>query len=283
MNPTGNRSSPAYVYAGLFLACVLVAGYLAVTKEPSILPAIIVIAGAVVVIVLYLATRPGKGEITIDPKKSLTVKWEVRSDQPIRTVFPDRPSDSTTNQEAISLANEGRALIKAKGHGHEVNLSTALTKFEQAAHLDDNYWEPRINIIQILLLTGHLKDAFTEAHAVRAKFGDIPLAFAKSGLLIARVMEQGLSDDDPETKRQSTYKTIANVLQDNLHHCSGHVTTMISLGRALLLAGASANDMHDFLSGSFQYPDFVTAFKQALEREQLLDQFNRQFPGFFGQ
>lgn len=269
-----------YIWASIiFLLCVVAAVVIIIfVPKGQGLAMTVVSAGAVVCIVLILGTRPGKGSVKFN-ENGATIEWDVRSDYAIRTVFPEIPTDSTKNVQAISLANEGRALVKVKSSNPEVDLSAALEKFQQAAALDKEYWEPRINIAQILLLSGQLKDAFSEAESVRLVFRDVPLAYAKAGLIIARVMEQGISGDDPDEMRNARYAQIAALLKENLERCAGHLTTMTSLGRALILAGEETEVIREFLSDALQYPEFVSAFKHTLEKEELLQQFNEQFPG----
>lgn len=273
---------PKYIwlFGVIFLLCVVAAVVSALfVPNGQRLAIVLVVAGAVVPIVLLLGSRPGKGEVKVT-HKGVTVEWDVRSENAIRTVFPEISTDSTKNQQAILLANEGRDLIKAKSSNHHVDLSTALEKFRQAAALDQEYWEPRINIAHVLLLTGQLKDAFAEAESVRLVFRGVPLAYAKAGLIIARVIEQGISEADPEEIRQARYTQIAELLKESLLHCPGHITTLTSLGRALILAGQGTEEIRKFLSDAFQYQEFVSSFRQTLEKEELLQQFNEQFPGF---
>ena len=272
------------VAAIIFVFCIIMA---TIVEMPTTVAILVVLGGVLVsaMIVMSPALQKFAGKIWVSPDgvhlELKASKWDVRNDQPIHTVFPERPTDSTDNQEAIKLANEGRNLIKKKTVDHEVDLVAALKKFKQAALLDDRYWEPRINIAQILLLTGQIKDAFAESEAVRVAFRRVPLAYAKAGLIMARVMEQRISEKDSDDKRHANYTQIANLLKDNMERCPGHLTTMTSLSRVLLLAGTDATEMRTFLKNMFQYPGFVTEFKRTLEQEELLAKFNLEFPGLF--
>ena len=174
-----------------------------------------------------LSKRKGKGEISFSPAKGATIKWEVRSDQPIRTIFPEKPTNSTENQEAIRLCDEGRALIKRKSSGEDVSLDVALEKFRQSAILDPKYWEPRINMAECYLLSGRMMEAFSEAESIRLLFSETaPLAFVKAGLIMAKVIEEGISPEDQEDDRRSRYRVIANLLRENLEKYPGHLTSM---------------------------------------------------------
>ena len=248
-----------------------------------------VCAGAFVagVFLLYpvieeLSKRKGGGEISFSPAKGATIKWEVRSDQPIRTIFPEKPTDSTENREAIRLCNQGRALIKRKSSGEDVGLDVALEKFRRSASLDPGYWEPRINIAECHLLSGRMMEAFSEAESIRLLFAEAaPLAFVKAGLIMAKVMEEGISPEDQEDDRRSRYRVIANVLRENLEKYPGHLTSMKSRGRVLLLAGAPEGELKEFLLKAKQSSAFAEEFRTSLEREGMIEAFASQFPEFF--
>lgn len=229
-----------------------------------------------------LSKRKGRGEISFSPAKGATIKWEVRSDQPIRTILPENPTNSTENPEALRLCDEGRALIKLKSSGEDVNLDVALEKFRQSAILDPKYWEPRINIAECFLLSGRMIEAFSEAESIRLLFSETaPLAFVKAGLIIAKVIEEGISPEDQEGDRRSRYRVIANLLRENLEKCPDHLTTMISMGRVLLLAGAPEGELKEFLFQAKRLRAFREEFRRSLEREGMTEAFSSQFPEFF--
>ena len=96
-------------------------------------------------------------------KAGIAVEWTIQSSQPIRTVFPERPTDTTDNRQAIELAKQGRRLVNPTEEGARPDLSAAMNKFQAALKLDPGYWESRLNVAQILLLTGQLQAAFAEA------------------------------------------------------------------------------------------------------------------------
>lgn len=247
---------------------------------------IVIIAGVFIAALLILHSsieklveRKGSGELSLSPT-GMTISWEVMSDQPIRTVFPENPTDTTNDSVAKSYCEQGRAIVKAKNADNQVNLEEALGIFRKAIELDDKYWEPRINIAQILLLTGRLMEAYSEADTIRIVFSNIPLAYAKAGLIKAKVIEQGLSAKSNVSEKQSKYVMIVEILRENLERCPGHLTSMISLGRAMLLSGSDTDEMKEYLSESMQYKEFAAAFLRALRRDGLLDSFNNQFPGF---
>ena len=229
-----------------------------------------------------LSKRKGRGEISFSPAKGATIKWEVRSDQPIRTIFPEKPTNSTENQEAIRLCDEGRALIKRKSSGEDVSLDVALEKFRQSAILDPKYWEPRINIAECSLLSGRMMEAFSEAESIRLLFSETaPLAFVKAGLIMAKVIEEGISPEDQEDDRRSRYRVIANLLRENLEKYPGHLTSMKSMGRVLLLAGAPEGELKNFLLRAKQSSAFDEEFRMSLAGEGMTEAFSSQFPEFF--
>lgn len=271
------------VAATVFLACVLASAFIT-----SGAVAIAVVGAGVFVAALFvlhptidaMTHRKVSGELNLSATTGVTVKWEVLSDQPIRTVFPENPTDTTNNEEARQLTQDGRAIVRSKNTQGDVDLSTAFEKFRAAANLDRGYWEPRVNIAQILLLTGNLKDAFAEAGSIRVAYEEIPLAYAKAGLIMARVIEQGISEEDTEEDRKGKYHMAQGILQQNLMKCPGHVTSMTSLGRTMLLAGADTQQMREYLNEAIQYREFAEEFRKALDREEMLDAFSSQFPEF---
>lgn len=272
--------------AAVFLASIAAAVLLA--SHSTVATIAVVCAGVFMggIFVLYpvfqnVASRKGKGQIDFSPTKGVSFQWEVRSNQPIRTVLPTEPTNTTQNERAISLCEEGRLLISSQSTNKDALLDEAYSKFKAAATLDPGYWEPRLNIAQILLLRGKLKDAFSEAESIRLIYPETPLAFAKAGLIMARSIEQQIGLDDPIDERQRQYQTICNILRGNLKHCSGHLTSLMSLGRAMLLAGASVEEMSSFLEVAARIPEFKEQFFDALKREGILDKFKEQFPDFF--
>lgn len=275
-----------HVWASLLFLASLGVGSFAVSPTFGIAA---VCAGAFIagVFLLYpvidgLSKRKGKGEISFSPAKGATIKWEVRSDQPIRTIFPEKPTNSTENQEAIRLCDEGRALIKRKSSGEDVSLDVALEKFRQSAILDPKYWEPRINMAECYLLSGRMMEAFSEAESIRLLFSETaPLAFVKAGLIMAKVIEEGISPEDQEDDRRSRYRVIANLLRENLEKYPGHLTSMKSMGRVLLLAGASEGELKDFLLRAKRSSTFDEEFRMSLAGEGMTEAFSSQFPEFF--
>lgn len=264
----------------VFLGCVIAASF-------SSTPVGIAIVGAGAFVsalfLLYpaiekLTDKKGTGELSFSPAKGVTISWEVRSDQPIRTVIPENPTDSTKNQKAKALCDQGRSLVKRKTKDKNADLKSALNKFKEAAELDKDYWEPRVNIAQIYLLTGRLEEAFSEAESIRLVFSSEPLAYAKAGLILARVIEQGLSKDDSAEVKRDKYQVVNKILERNLDVCKGHLTSMISLGRAKILAGADDSEMSSYIKDAMQYKGFKDEFKKSLEREKMLDKFNESFP-----
>ena len=265
---------------GVFLICVLILPLF--QDNYSVILTILIFGSLIsVVIILSPTLRKMSAKMNISPVDGFTVEWDAVSRQPIRTILPKHPTNSTRNLEALRLTNEGRELVSKKTSNHRVDLTPALEKFQEAARLDETYWEPRINIAQILLLTGKLKDAYAESEAIRVAFRHVPLAYAKAGLIAARVIEQTVFKEDSETKRQNRFAQIIGILEDNLAHCPGHLTTMTSLGRAKLLAGANVDEMREFLDNAHQYPEFAKEFKKALISDNLLQNFNSQFPGHY--
>lgn len=275
-----------HVWASLLFLASLGVGSFAVSPTFGIAA---VCAGAFIagVFLLYpviegLSKRKGKGEISFSPAKGATIKWEVRSDQPIRTIFPEKPTNSTENQEAIRLCDEGRALIKRKSSGEDVSLDGALEKFRQSAILDPKYWEPRVNMAECYLLSGRMMEAFSEAESIRLLFSETaPLAFVKAGLIMAKVIEEGISPEDQEDDRRSRYRVIANLLRENLEKYPGHLTSMKSMGRVLLLAGAPEGELKDFLLRAKQSSAFDEEFRMSLAGEGMTEAFSSQFPEFF--
>lgn len=275
-----------HVWASLLFLASLGVGSFAVSPTFGIAA---VCAGAFIagVFLLYpviegLSKRKGRGEISFSPAKGATIKWEVRSDQPIRTIFPEKPTNSTENQEAIRLCDEGRALIKRKSSGEDVSLDVALEKFRQSAILDPKYWEPRINIAECYLLSGRMMEAFSEAESIRLLFSETaPLAFVKAGLIMAKVIEEGISPEDQEDDRRSRYRVIGNLLRENLEKYPGHLTSMKSMGRVLLLAGASERELKDFLLRAKESSAFDEEFRTSLAGEGMTEAFSSQFPEFF--
>ncbi len=268
----------------VFLGCIITSSLTGDTATAiSIVCASVFVSG---LLLLYptienISDRKGTGELVFSPSKGVTFSWEVRSNKAIRTVFPEKPSNTTNNESAVKLCNEGRAIVKAGSGNKEQNIKIALEKFRKAAELDTEYWEPRVNIAQILLLTGNIKAAFSEAEGIRLYFNNTPLAIAKSGLIMARVLEQSISSKDDIEHTKLIYKKIVIILKDNLIRCPGHLTSMISLGRALLLSGADEKRMKEYLLDALQFGEFKNEFKKSLDREKMLDKFLKQFGNIF--
>ncbi|MGV3683016.1 MAG: hypothetical protein ACO1PM_25345 [Acidovorax sp.] len=233
---------------------------------------VIVIAGAgVTVVMLFLPAfdRADKGRFKLGPNAGVEIVWDVRNTRPHRTAMPAEPTNSTKNKQAIKLCEEGRNLIRAKTQGEPVNLEKALSLFVDAAKLDDAYWEPRINIAQIYLLQGKLQEAHLEAETIRLAYADIPLAFAKAGLIVAKVIEQRISDADEQKTKRLHYRRIVKILQGNIEECKEHLTSWTSLGRALVLSGASPEKMKEFLADANQVAGFRNEFIEALKRDNI--------------
>ena len=138
-------------------------------------------------------------------------------------------TNSAQNQKAIELYNEGCTLMQTKSDDKEVDLNKAIKKFRKAASLDSQYWEPRIGIAQCLLLAGQTRNAFSDAESIRLFFPGEPLAFAKAGLIMAKVIEAGILHQDDKDEQRSKYRVI--LLCESLKKCPGHVTSMKSLRR----------------------------------------------------
>ena len=127
-----------------------------------------------------------------------------------------------------------------------------------------------------------MMEAFSEAESIRLLFSETePLAFVKAGLIMAKVIEEGISPEDQEDDRRSRYRVIANLLRENLEKCPGHLTSMKSLGRVLLLAGATEGELEDFLLRAKQSSAFDEEFRMSLAEEGMTEAFSSQFPEFF--
>ncbi len=205
-------------------------------------------------------------------------QWTASRTKPIHTIIPTIVTDATSNEKAKALCERGREYVAPKEKGTPVDLDAAMRCFQEAAELDNDYWEPRINIAQILLLKGLLKESFAAATEVHIRFRSDKLAYVKAGLIMAKVLEQRMPPGQKLAEKRVGYGAIMELLQENLRSLPEHLTSRISLGCALLEFQGEASEIRAFILGSAVFPGFMEAFVEALKKEGLFDQFRSQFP-----
>lgn len=263
---------------GIFILGVLIIAVVVMKfAEVLLLGMVLAFLCFVYAVLLLLAAegvlkRSKRGEIT-----SKGIKWELR-EEPVRIVLPQNPTNTTNSERAKKLCEEGRKCVSQKKAGHDVDLDKALSLFEQASELDENFWEAQLNVAALKLLQGNTKDALAIASHLRTRFADIPLAFAKSILIIAKIEELLISEKAPETSQRQTYKKLARMLEESLTKQRDHLTTRISLGRVYILAGEKKETLEKFLRESLEYDNFTKAFSKALETEGLTREFEDEYP-----
>ena len=207
-----------------------------------------------------------------------SIEWEIRS-EPVRVVVPTNPTNSTSHKEAVQMCDKGRSILASKQRGEEVNINEAISYFSKAAQLSPEYWEPRLNKASALLFKGQALQARNVAEKVLHQFGSVdPLAYSKAALLIAKVDELRISENDTETEQESKYSTIASDLEKSLLRNPSHITTRLSLGRVYLYSRAPEEKICSFVKESLRFPDFRSCFSDALSNEGLTEEFYNRFP-----
>jgi hypothetical protein len=277
------KRDPLLLGVIIFFISIIISALVSLKSTPASI--VIAVCGLILTIIIIfhkpLDTKIKKNGYFrfIAPGFDVTL-WTARVDNPIRTVIPDHPTDTTTNEEAKKLCQEGRDLVAPKATGKEANLNLAFEKFYTAYKLDTNYWEPRINIAQILLIWGQLDRAYGWAADVRTNFSEIKAAFVKAGLIMAEIMERRIDPKMSKESLQSEFKKIATILEDSLKKDPEHLTTRYSLGRVLLLCGVDKKIIEDFLMESIKYKDFRERFRDILQSTGLKNMFKKDFPNF---
>ncbi len=273
-----------YIGTGIALGSLLTAGWL--RESPSVAIAVLS-CGAVLGSVAFLLPAlskciEGAGSVVLGPSglKIHSQEWTVQTDEPIRTFMPPQPTNETNSEMAISACDEGRRIVSAGRPGEPVDLERALACFEEAATLDPEYWEPRINIAQVFLLRQELEQALALATDVRVRFAEHEQAFAKAGLIIAKVLELRIPAEATVEQRRKGYSAIVGILKDSLRKCAGHMTTRTSLGRALLLSGVGQSKLVEYLGECMGYESFRLRFREALVADGLMERFRETLPEF---
>ena len=266
---------------GIFLLGVLIIAVVVMKFAEIILLGMVLALFCFVYAVLLLLAAEGilkrskRGEIT-----SKGIKWEIR-EEPVRVVLPHNPTNTTDSEKAKKLCEEGRQCVSQKKAGQDVDLDKALSLFERASELDEDFWEAQLNVAALKLLQGNTKDALAIASHLRTRFADVPLAFVKSTLIIAKIEELLISKNDPQASQQGAYKKLARLLEESLDKQTDHLTTRISLGRVYLLAGETKDTLEKFLTESLKDDNFAEAFRKALEAEGLTREFEDEHPELY--
>lgn len=207
-----------------------------------------------------------------------SIEWEIRR-EPVRVVVPTTPTNTTSHEEAVRRCDEGRSILASKQRGEEVDLDQAIASFETAVRLSPDYWEALFNLAAALLFKGQAALARSVAEKVLHRFGSVePLAHSKAALLIAKVDELRIAEDDAEREQESRYSAIASDLEKSLRQNPSHITTRLSLGRVYLYARTEEEKIHSFIDESLQFPDFRRSFSDALDKEGLVEEFVDRYP-----
>jgi tetratricopeptide (TPR) repeat protein len=275
----------------------LIAAYIFAPKAPGV-AATAIGAGLMVAILLFflplLWRRLDQGgglTVGVSGFKIPPLDFTVRSREPLVTYSPPSPTDSTTNPHAKTLCDAGREIVFPKPgasnltSGREVDLNKALEYFRQAAELDPNYWEARLNIAQVMLIKQDLPAALALASDVRVRFFSDPLAFARATLIIAKVLEMRIPPQVLKEQLRNYYEPILRLLRESLLRCPKHMVTRTSLGKALIKSQANAEEKLSFLRDNLDDLEFKKRFKEALmaDHDPLLDAFEEEFPGLLNE
>jgi len=261
-----------------FFGCAIIASLIA--EKSTVVATGIVSSGLLLSVVMLLLPaiesalkKASKAKVT-----PTSIEWDIRR-EPVRVVVPSNPSNSTSHKKAVEKCNKGRSILASKQKGEEVNIDEAISCFSEAVKLSPEYWEPRLNMAAAFLFKGEAINARNVAEKVLHRFGPVePLAYSKAALLIAKVDELRIPEEDTEAEQESKYSAIASDLEESLRRNPSHITTRLSLGRVYLYSKAPEDKVCSFINESLHFPDFRSCFSDALVKEGLTEEFTTRFP-----
>ena len=234
-----------------------------------------IVLGAVCLIVI--SSRESRGKFSVDLKeKRSDIEWTVRQEEPLDTIFPTTPSNTTNSYEAIRLCEEGRALLNGGG-----DIADAYGLFERAIALDSNYWEPKANMAGIQLIRGQLKEAYDLANEVKnaAFLLNNDLALANASLTMASAIETSIDPQAPADQKKGEYSKILALLDQALQRSPEDAVLRSAKIKAQIIAGSPREEIISELRTGFEHGDFLTEFSTVLRRDdELRDAFCKECP-----
>ncbi len=266
---------------GIFLFLTII--FLAVLSDKN--STLIVIFGGLFSVIVFFKDRLSQANqvsMQASPKEGLKFEYVVRRSGEVKTIIPELYTDSSNNEESIRLNNLGRKLISQSDGDNFESLQNALTAFQDAVRLDVDYWEPQLNAANVYFLLGEVEKAVQIADRVQTHFAKHPLAMARAALVKAKALEKSLPENPTETELKETYQKIVGILQQSRAINPKHTTTLISLGRAMLLSGDGEGDLRRYLGECASVEGFMVQFENALASEGLLEDSHELLPEFFG-